>query len=1137
MILNLHATLREPRLWRWAAKLAWLAVALLAAIVLHAVLPSLLHDTYTSWGVQEAQDAVVRVMAFESYVQLLVGLKLLSTAIFGGVALLIAWRKWSDPAALVVSALLLLMGIFQVGNNLTAVRFPPWVVAAMPWLPYLVPPLVMSSLVLIFFLFPSGRFVPGWTSWVAGGVVAIIFGFWSPLVQQWLRRVGMGDSEVPWIIMSLAMLAALALALGSQIYRYRRLVTPVERQQVKWVLFGLGIVLFVALVQLVADPLWPSSSVQNAVGNVLWLLVMPLIPLTMAFSIFRYRLWEIDLLINRTLVYGLLTALVLGLYALTVGLLNALLNADSGVNVALLAGVFTAGLIPLLYTSLRRAVYRSRPVVHEATTTPPSIPAATGQPVLERSTDRSPTVIAGRWLAVVRIVWLLLAGLMLIFVVVNLPYRFARLSAVCLDVECYGSRLTPAEAARLPALGLSLTGYAWLQTAGVVIAILVCFGSASLIFWHKSDDWVALLVSVTFLGAIAMGFESGDTVLPGWGGFEFAFEFVAYACLVTLLFIFPNGHFVPRWAVPVWAFFIGWVALLPLAFYEITALSWLLSLVGDWWNVAIPLFVAVMTLGAGAQLYRYRRVSSASERRQTQWALIGWTGYALWFAGFASYLNFVRPALGQPWPSGPLYYLVSDGLHTLAFLLIPLSLTLAILRSRLWDIQLVLQRTLVYGAMTAAIAALYVVIVGVLSLLIQVGGNLLLSALATGLIAILFQPLRQRLQQAVNRLMYGERDDPVTVLAALGKRLEATTTPEMILATLAETLCHALKLPYAGIALKQGDELRVAASYGGPVAGLETVPLLYQGELVGELRTAPRGPGEELSRADHRLIAEIAHHAGAAVHAARLTAALQQSRERLVTAREEERRRLRRDLHDGLGPQLATLSLKVDAARNLLQSDPAASDQLLGDVKGEMQAAIADIRRLVYDLRPPALDQLGLVSALREYTAACAGTPGLRFQVQAPEQLPPLPAAVEVAAYRIALEAITNVLRHARARQCTVRLQVDDGRQDDGRWMVDGGRWTVDDSHPPSFTQWAQGAIVHRPSSLILAISDDGVGLPAQRQAGVGLASMRERAEELGGSCSIESAAGNGTKVLAILPLNFTAIEHSHSPKSPVPRQ
>jgi signal transduction histidine kinase len=216
-------------------------------------------------------------------------------------------------------------------------------------------------------------------------------------------------------------------------------------------------------------------------------------------------------------------------------------------------------------------------------------------------------------------------------------------------------------------------------------------------------------------------------------------------------------------------------------------------------------------------------------------------------------------------------------------------------------------------------------------------------------------------------------------------------------------------------------------------------------------------------------------------HAVRLTADLRRSRERLVAAREEERRRLRRDLHDGLGPQLASLTLKLDAARNLLAHDPAAADALLVELKDQTQTAIADIRRLVYDLRPPALDQLGLVPALREHALTRKALNGLQIAVEASEPWPALPAAVEVAAYRIVLEALTNVERHARARRCVVRLTLDDALQ--------------------------------------LEIADDGVGLSPGYQAGVGLTSMRERAAELGGSCTIESASDGGTRVLARLPL------------------
>jgi signal transduction histidine kinase len=216
----------------------------------------------------------------------------------------------------------------------------------------------------------------------------------------------------------------------------------------------------------------------------------------------------------------------------------------------------------------------------------------------------------------------------------------------------------------------------------------------------------------------------------------------------------------------------------------------------------------------------------------------------------------------------------------------------------------------------------------------------------------------------------------------------------------------------------------------------------------------------------------------------RLTADLQRSRERLVTAREEERRRLRRDLHDGLGPALAAQTLKVGAARVLYGRDPGAADRLLGELERDIAAALADIRRLVYNLRPPTLDELGLCAAIRECAAQyhANGASQLHVAVEAPEHLPNLPAAVEVAAYRITQEALANVARHAGARSCRIRLT---------------------------------------PGELLeLEIADDGAGLPAERRLGVGLMSMRERAEELGGTCSVEAALGGGTLVRAQLPLS-----------------
>jgi signal transduction histidine kinase len=353
--------------------------------------------------------------------------------------------------------------------------------------------------------------------------------------------------------------------------------------------------------------------------------------------------------------------------------------------------------------------------------------------------------------------------------------------------------------------------------------------------------------------------------------------------------------------------------------------------------------------------------------------------------------------------------------------------------------------------------------------------------LATGLVAVLFQPLHVRLQRIVNRLIYGERDEPYAVLARLGSRLEATLIPEAVLPTVVQTVAQALKLPYAAITLKQGETFAIAASYGLPQHELFTLPLVYHSETVGQLQLAPRGTNETFTAADRSLLSAIASHVGVAAHAVRLTADLQRSREHLVTTREEERRRLRRDLHDGLGPTLASMTLKLDAARNLLSQDSPALDPLLCELKAQTQATIADIRRLVYDLRPPALDELGLVSALHEQIVQYSQASGVQMTIEAPSSLPALPAAVEVAAYRIVLEAVTNVVRHAQAHTCSVRLQVSDG--------------------------------------LVVEVIDDGVGLPSQYNAGVGIFSMRERTAELGGTCRIESNVAEGTHILVRLPL------------------
>jgi signal transduction histidine kinase len=323
-------------------------------------------------------------------------------------------------------------------------------------------------------------------------------------------------------------------------------------------------------------------------------------------------------------------------------------------------------------------------------------------------------------------------------------------------------------------------------------------------------------------------------------------------------------------------------------------------------------------------------------------------------------------------------------------------------------------------------------------------------------------------------MLYGQRGDPFAVMSQLGRRLERAAPPEMLPA-LAEEVAATLKLPRVTIELNNGDMAAHGAGGGEPLV----LPLAFQGRQVGQLMVSPRGPREVFSRAERQLLDGVARQLGVAAYAVGLTADLQQSRERLVAAREEERRRLRRDLHDGLGPLLAGISLRIAAARNLLRGDPDAADVMLDRLDRHTQGAVADVRRLVDDLRPPALDELGLVSAIREQAARFEGT--LAVSVEASGELGDLPAAVEVAAFRIATEAITNSARHAEAQVCHVCLSLD--------------------------------------GALNLEIRDDGRGLPAQIQPGVGLTSIGERAAELGGTWSIGPCPGSGTVVTARLPV------------------
>jgi signal transduction histidine kinase len=547
---------------------------------------------------------------------------------------------------------------------------------------------------------------------------------------------------------------------------------------------------------------------------------------------------------------------------------------------------------------------------------------------------------------------------------------------------------------------------------------------------------------------------------------------------LVLPLVFPEGRLLsPRWRPALWAalafipLYIAGYALIPQSMgslfrklpnpYTVPRLDRLFEAMQV---LAVVCGVAAATAAVASVILRWRRADRV-RRQQLKWFL------AVMPLAAASFLATL--AAPGPW---------SLAIGLISGTLTPVAIGIAVLRYRLYEIDILLSRAVLYGLLTAGVAAVYVAVVELAYLVFGVHGtDLPVQVVATALGAAALFPLRDRVQRRVDRLFYGDRGVPYEALARLGRQVEEAADPETALSSVVRTVADSLRLPYAALELRLGDGWSPAAAYGEAPPQVVAFALTFQRETVGRLLVGTRSRGEQLGPDDERLLADLARQAGPAAHAVALRRALDVSRAGLVTAREEERRRLRRDLHDGLGPTLAGLTLGLDTARARSASQPELQE-LLGKLKAETQRAVADVRRIVYGLRPPALDQFGLVGSLREELGRLQyESPSLTVSLDAPaEGLADLPAAVEVACYRIITEALTNVTRHAHATHCSVRLRLNHG--------------------------------------LDVNICDDGVGLPEGWRAGVGIASMRERVTELGGDLVIEPSLPHGTRINAHLP-------------------
>lgn len=536
----------------------------------------------------------------------------------------------------------------------------------------------------------------------------------------------------------------------------------------------------------------------------------------------------------------------------------------------------------------------------------------------------------------------------------------------------------------------------------------------------------------------------------------------------VLPLLLPDGLLAsPRWRPALWA---AWLVLAAhVVIWAVTPYEAqfppirvrdLVNPIGQQWatdpalQIGLAVATAMVVAAALASVAMRWRSSAGDARQQLKWLVFG--------AGAAVAVFAAGAAAPQPW---------GELLVGAAALPVPLTAGVAALRHRLWDVDLAISIGLRYALLSASVVVVYTMVTSVWA------ASSSAPAVAAAVVAVVLLPLHDGLRRLVNRLVHGERDDPDTALALLGARLEATGDPvevaDALLPEVVARLAGLLRSRYVALELADGTVIR-----HGEAAASERIVLRYAGREVGVLDLAAR----QRSRAERHRLERVAEQASVAVHSVLATREARRSRQLVVAAREEERRRLRWDLHDGVAPLLAGLALQAETARDLVDTDPGTTRVILDRLVPNLTAAVGDVRAIVHELRPPALDELGLAGAVREL-AARFDRPVQRVEVIV-DDVDGLSAAVDLAAYRIVAEALNNAVRHAKAGRIEVRL----ARAEDG---------------------------------LVVRIADDGRGLPALAGGGVGLDSMRARADELGGRFDVTPAAGGGTVVTATLPLEM----------------
>ena len=572
--------------------------------------------------------------------------------------------------------------------------------------------------------------------------------------------------------------------------------------------------------------------------------------------------------------------------------------------------------------------------------------------------------------------------------------------------------------------------------------------------------------------------------------------------LVAIILLFPAGRLLSRrWRPVAWALGAGFIGTLARLAFGGPKFNSNLDFVRNPLYVAHPppilvgladiLSVALVVgiIGSIAQLVVRLRRSRGDERQQLKWfAYAGIMAPIITFT-VSGPLGTVAPLLGNVvWTLGPLSLVAAVGI--------------AVLKYRLYDIDVVINKTVVFGGLAAFITAVYVAIVVGIGAVIGEGSkpNLGLSILATALVAVAFQPVRERVQRFANRLVYGVRATPYEVLSEFSSRMAGAYESEDLLPRMARILAEGTGARTAVVWLRVGEGLKPEAAWpmddlppgnlpmrDGELPDLRTtlaLPVHHRGELLGAL-SLTKPAGERLTPAEDKLARDLASGAGLVLRNVRLTEELLErleelraSRQRIVAAQDQERRRLERNIHDGAQQQLVALAVKVRLARQLGAKDPGKANALLEQTEAEVSQALEDLRDLARGIYPPLLADRGLIAAL-EGQARRSAVP---TSIEA-EGIGRYPQDAEAAVYFCVLEALQNVAKYGRASGATVRL-------------FDG------DDH------------------LTFEVADDGVGFDASSTSyGTGLQGMADRLRALGGELEVRSTPGTGTSVTGRLPL------------------